>query len=268
MKMIKLVVSDVDGTLVPDGSFDIDPRIFDVINELDKMGIMFVVASGRQYASLRKLFAPVADKVMYITDNGGFIRDKNGDTWQKNPMDRELVNALVCDAEKLSGINVMLCGQDFAYVSDEESYVYKWLRDSYKYNLKSPKDLTQIDDDIVKVSIYHPDDAEAVVKEWFYDKWKSETRIASAGPMWMDCIRDDINKGVSLKYIMKKLNVKRDEVMVFGDNINDLEMLALADESYAIGSARDEVKQKAKYVADTMKNQGVIKAIQEKILKM
>ena len=61
--MIKLVVSDVDGTLVPDGTFDINPEIYDVIRELKNRGITFVAGSGRQYASLRRLFAPVADDI-------------------------------------------------------------------------------------------------------------------------------------------------------------------------------------------------------------
>ena len=55
--------------------------------------------------------------------------------------------------------------------------------------------------------------------------------------------------------------------MVFGDNINDLGMFACAKESYAIGSARDEVKQAAAHVADTMRNQGVIKVLKEQLLK-
>ena len=52
--MIKLVASDVDGTLVPDGTFEIDPEIYDVIKKLKEKGITFVAASGRQYASLKK----------------------------------------------------------------------------------------------------------------------------------------------------------------------------------------------------------------------
>ena len=55
--------------------------------------------------------------------------------------------------------------------------------------------------------------------------------------------------------------------MVLGDNINDIGMLACAKESYAIGSARDEVKQAAAHVADTMRNQGVIKVLKEQLLK-
>lgn len=266
INMIKLVVSDVDGTLVPDSTFDINPEIYDVISELKSREITFVAASGRQYASLRRLFEPVADDIMYITDNGGFVRDSNGNPWQKNPMDKELVNALINDAWKLPEIDIMLCGFDWAYVTNEDSYLFSWMRDSYRYDIKANSDLTKVDDDIVKVSIYHAEDAETIVKEWFYDKWKDKTLIASAGINWMDCNRQDINKGASLKLIMDRMGISRDEVMVFGDNINDLGMLECADASYAIGSARDEVKQAAAYVADTMENQGVIKVIRQEIL--
>lgn len=264
--MIKLVVSDVDGTLVPDGTFDISPEIYDVIRALKEKGITFVAGSGRQYASLRRLFAPVADDILYITENGSFVRDGNGETWFKTAMDHELVKNLVNDAFTLPDVDVMLCGKNYAYFNKEDSYLYKWMRDSYRYDVKAVSDLTNVDDDIVKVSIYHPKDAETIVKEWFYDKWKDQTLIASAGVLWMDCIRDDTNKGSCLKFLMDKLGVTSDEVMVFGDNINDLGMLACAKESYAIGSARPEVKAAAAHVADTMANQGVIKTIKEKLL--
>lgn len=46
--MIKLIVSDVDGTLVPDGSPDLDPEVFDIILKLREKGMQFVVASGRR----------------------------------------------------------------------------------------------------------------------------------------------------------------------------------------------------------------------------
>lgn len=264
--MIKLVVSDVDGTLVPDGTFDINPEIYDVIKKLKEKEITFVAGSGRQYASLKRLFAPVADDILYITDNGGFIRDSKGNTWSKKYMDKELVKNLVNDAWKLKDVDVMLCGKDYAYVRDADGYLFKWMTEDYRYDMRAVKNLAEIDDDIVKVSLYHPEDAENVVKEWYYDKWKDKTLIASAGVYWMDCIREDINKGTALQIIMNRLDIKRDEVMVFGDNINDLGMLACADESYAIGSARDEVKAAAAHVADTMKNQGVIKVLKEKLL--
>ena len=57
--MIKLIVSDIDGTLVKDGTLDINPEYMDVIKKTDGKGHTFVACSGRQYSSEKQLFAPV-----------------------------------------------------------------------------------------------------------------------------------------------------------------------------------------------------------------
>ena len=265
--MIKLVASDVDGTLVPDGTFEINPEIYDVIKKLKEKGITFVAASGRQYASLKKLFAPVADRILYIPDNGGFVRGSKGETWLKRPMEKDLIRAIVEDAEKLPDVELLLCGRDYAYVGSEDGRLYNWMREAYRYEIKAVPDLTDINDDIVKISVVPPAFAERIVKDWFYDKWKDTILLAPAGVYWVDCSEPSINKGSALQFLLDKYEIKPDEVMVFGDNINDLGMLACAKESYAIGSARDEVKQAAAHVADTMRNQGVIKVLKEQLLK-
>lgn len=258
--MIKLIASDVDGTLVPDGTDRIDPGIFDAIQRMKKHGIAFAAASGRQYASLRNLFSPVQDDICYITDNGGFLRDHAG-VYMKNSIDRELLFALIEDAKKLPGCDIMLCGLDWAYC-EEERYMYHWMKDSYKYNIKAIGDFKEnLKDDIVKLSIYHPTDCENVVNEWLTPKWSGKFKIASAGIQWMDCISPSADKGTALRMLMDKLGVRREETMVFGDNLNDIEMLLCAEESYAIGNAREEVKKAAKHVADLREHQGVLKAV-------
>ena len=47
--MIRLIASDIDGTLVPDSSDHIDPVYYDLIRELKKRGVYFCVCSGRQW---------------------------------------------------------------------------------------------------------------------------------------------------------------------------------------------------------------------------
>lgn len=263
--MIKLVASDVDGTLVPDGTFQINEEIFDVIKALKEKGITFVAASGRQYASIKKLFKPVASDILYISDNGGFVIDNNDNTLNANAMDKELVSAIVEDALKLDNIELMLAGRDYVYLNSEEG-VYKLIHGEYRFDVKVVDDFFGIDDDIVKVSLYHPEDAEAEVMKWFYNKWKDKAAVACAGKHWVDCNREDVNKGNALKVIMDKLGVTKDEVMAFGDNLNDIGMIKLAKYSYAIGSARAEVKEAASYIADTMANSGVVKAIKLQLL--
>lgn len=69
--MIKMVASDLDGTLLIGGRQTLPEEIFPLVKELKKMGILFVAASGRQYANMRNLFAPVKDEMAFISENGG-----------------------------------------------------------------------------------------------------------------------------------------------------------------------------------------------------
>ncbi|MBQ9030384.1 MAG: HAD-IIB family hydrolase [Parasporobacterium sp.] len=74
--MIRLIASDVDGTLVPEGTSQVDPQLFHLILQLKERGIRFVAASGRQYASIVKAFDPVKDEIFFIADNGSFVVEK------------------------------------------------------------------------------------------------------------------------------------------------------------------------------------------------
>ena len=131
------------------------------------------------------------------------------------------------------------------------------MRDSYRFNIEVVGDFeTHITEEIVKLSIYHKDNAEALVNEWFTDKWKHKYKIASAGIMWMDVTPQTADKGHSLQLLQKQLGITKEETMAFGDNLNDLGLLAAAEESYAIGSARDEVKAAAKHIAPPLKENG------------
>ena len=68
--MVKLIASDLDGTLLQNGAHDVNPIVFDQIRTLKEHGIMFAAASGRQYLNLRRLFTPVQDDIAYIAENG------------------------------------------------------------------------------------------------------------------------------------------------------------------------------------------------------
>ncbi len=253
--MIKLIASDIDGTLVPDGTDRIDPKMMDVIRRLKEKGIIFAGASGRQFLSMKRLFNPVWQDIYYITDNGSILHSATT-IMKKHVIPRHLLMELIHDAKMLPDCDIMLCGEDAAYC-EEHSEMFFWMRDSYKFNIKVLGDFeTHLTDDIVKMSIYQKDHAEETVSRWFEPKWRDKFNIASAGTMWIDIVEPDADKGSSLRELQKQLGISPGETMVFGDNINDLGMLAAAEESYAIGSARDEVKNAAKHVAPPLSEYG------------
>ena len=87
--MIKLIATDIDGTLVKDGSLLIDPEYMSVIDRLIDKGIIFVVCSGRQFSSEFKLFAPIKHKLLYITDGGTVVRTPK-EILKTYPMDEDI----------------------------------------------------------------------------------------------------------------------------------------------------------------------------------
>ena len=85
--MIRLVATDVDGTLVKDGSHVLDPAYFDMIRRLRRKGVYVCVCSGRQYHSIHHLFAPVAGELFFLAENGTLVRteEKILQTWSIDP---------------------------------------------------------------------------------------------------------------------------------------------------------------------------------------
>ena len=77
----------------------------------------------------------------------------------------------------------------------------------------------------------------------------------------MDVMNLEANKGNGLAKIQEYLNITKEETMAFGDNINDLEMLGNAAYSYAVGDAREEVRQAARFIAPPMTQDGVLQIL-------
>ena len=116
---IRLICSDIDGTPLQYGKKELEDEIFEQIRELHRRDILFCPASGRQYTSLCKLFAPVADCCVFLCENGGVIY-KDEQCIAKNPMPRALAEEIANDLWTRSDGQgeVMLSGQNTAYLME------------------------------------------------------------------------------------------------------------------------------------------------------
>ena len=92
--MIKLIASDVDGTLIKDSTPDMYPEMVEAIKRLKEHGVLFCATSGRQYQSLRNVFRDVADEIAYIAENGAHIHYGDKDI-SVIPMKREYVESII-----------------------------------------------------------------------------------------------------------------------------------------------------------------------------
>ena len=258
--MIKMIVTDVDGTLVKDGTHDINPEYFDVIKKLIEKGIKVVIASGRSYSSASQLFGELADKLYFICDGGTMIRTSY-EMLKIYPMEEELWKGIYRSAKTLPGIDICISTEKGGYAEDTDSQMYHWLVDSYKFNMSGIRDIDEITENVVKISVYHPEDCEAVCRDSFIPMWNGKAKLASAGSAWMDCVNKDADKGTALQWLQQYLGVQKEETMAFGDNINDMEMLQNAGQGYAVGNAREELKSVADEVIKPYWEYGVLEVM-------
>ena len=260
--MIKLIASDIDGTLVKDGTLAIDPEYMDVIERLIDKGIVFVACSGRQYRSERKLFAPVADRLLYITDGGTVVRTPK-ETLKVDTMPDEIWKGMLSMVhESLPSCDYYIATPDRGFAEDGGSRMFHWLRDSYGYDIQEISDARILDDQqIIKFSVYHPNACEELCAPVFTPAWKDKVTLVSAGKEWMDATLQGSGKGPALAFLQKYLGIAPDETCAFGDNINDIEMLREAGFSYAVSNSRPEVQAAAKDTCPPYWENGVLQVL-------
>ncbi|MCD7818709.1 MAG: Cof-type HAD-IIB family hydrolase, partial [Lachnospiraceae bacterium] len=184
--MIKLVVSDIDGTLVPDGSNQIDPDIYTVIRELKDRGIRFVAASGRQYESIRRLMAPVADDILFVAENGGKVmfRDKFVSV---DYMGTELAKELILFLRDLPECEIMLATPDYTWLETKDEAFADWMINGYKFKLRRTENLLPLCSDTIKIAAYRRKGIQDILKK-IRGRFEGRMNITVSGEMWVDCM--------------------------------------------------------------------------------
>lgn len=234
--MIKLAASDIDGTLLQNGAREISEAVFEQILRLKRQGILFVAASGRQYRSMRQLFAPVADEIAYLCENGAivYLEDR---VVAKFPMPRRDAVELIEVIQGIEDCEVLISGANTSYLMPKHEDYLNHIRYFVGNNVTLIEDVKDIKEEIIKVSAYCRSGAQSYDKP-LGDPWRDRFCAALAGEKWMDFTLAD--KGKGMEALLQALGITKEEVIAFGDNFNDLPLLSMAGQAYVIqGSPLD-----------------------------
>ena len=161
---------------------EIPAGIFEQIHRLEGRGILFCPASGRQYQSLRQLFAPVADKVPFLCENGAAVYGPGspGEVWSKTVMDRAQAEELSRDIMAQPGVEVLISGVNTSYLCpkdpDFEGYI-RWFTGNNICQVSAPE---EVPEEIIKVSAYCPGRM-TQARAALCPKWEARFRAAVAG---------------------------------------------------------------------------------------
>lgn len=258
--MIKLIASDMDGTLLNDqGQLPADFSA--TFSRLQAQNIIFAAASGRQYFSLRETFLAIKDDVLFIAENGTLVMFKDEELYF-HPLEKEHVPQLLTIARTINNSYTVLCGKRSAYIeSTDQRFVDEVQKYYAKYEIV--EDLLNVDDDILKISICDFINAEENANAAFAPAYADKLQVTVSGEMWLDITHKTASKGKAIQYIQEKFNIGFHQTMVFGDYFNDVTLLQNAFHSYAMENAHPEVKKHARFLALSNNNNGVTNAINQ-----
>lgn len=261
--MIKLIASDVDGTLIKDSTPDLYVEMVEAIRKLKEKGILFCAASGRQYPSLRNVFRDVADEIAYIAENGAHICYQNKNI-SVTPMKREHIEGILKMLRPYYGeYETVISTAGGSLVESKNQEFIDLLTYGYHNTFRLVEDALQEKDEIIKIAVYHKGSIRKLGEKLFIPAWSDKVKACMAGEEWVDFMDLSVDKGNGLKILEDYLGIGREETMAFGDNNNDIGMMMAAGTSYAVETAVEEVKEAAGHICPGWKEKGVYQIIKQ-----
>jgi Cof subfamily protein (haloacid dehalogenase superfamily) len=264
---IKLVIADVDGTLVTQEKV-LTKRAAEVVFRLRDAGIQFSVTSGRPPRGMAMLIDPLRLKAPLAAFNGGVLIQPDLETVVDQNFLPPGVPEKVIEAVENHGLDVWVYTDTAWYVRDANgSHVAR-----EQWTVKFPPAVvTSFAGTLGRVAkiVGVSDDHERVAK--------CEKDVQAAGgvhisatrsqPYYLDVTHPRANKGEVVLAMSKLLNVPVGEIATIGDMPNDVLMFQKSGTSIAMGNASAEVQRSATFVTATNEEEGFAKAMEQFVLQ-
>lgn len=261
--MIKLIASDIDGTLIKDSTPDLYPEIVDAIKKLTRQGICFCAASGRQYESIRNVFRDVDTDIVYLAENGAHIRYRNEDI-SVTPMKREYAEEIIRQLRQYDKkCDIVVSTPKGSLIESRNKEFIDLLTYGYRNKFTLVQDILKEEAQIIKIAIYQKESIRELGEGTLIPAWKDKVKVCMAGEEWVDFMDASVDKGHALAFVQEYFGIQKEETMAFGDNNNDIGMMMAAGESYAVENAREEVRAAAKHICPSYLEKGVYQIVKE-----
>jgi len=226
---MKVIISDLDGTLLCKDETDLNKNTKNMINSVLNSGNAFCVASGRNYTELKHLFREFEDHIYFICNDGALGIYKEN-TFYNCPLDKNLFYNFT---------KYTAHGKYVTYVRSDSSLFIRNTAKKYKGHVMQIESISDITEDIYKISDF--DKSLSCPLPIVYKDNNMKEYVSAA-----------CDKANAVEYLINFLKLKKSDVYVFGDNINDVNMLQRCCNSYAVANAIPKVKKCAKKVANNI----------------
>lgn len=285
--MIKLIVSDMDGTLF-NSNQEISPANLAAIKQAEKNGVHFMIATGRSIETIGPTLEKYDLKCGLILMNGAEVRNEDLNIISTINIDHEIIpelakmlniqgyipeymtnkGAYICGSEEMMEKNMgwrMMC-LDRSHTLALKEAIELGKNSIFQMALTRDNSIDEFlkkDLEIRKIIVFNPDVEMNTKHRLELQNRFPELSILSSYPENIEINNKYAQKGYGLLKAIEKMNIRKEEVAVFGDGYNDLSMFELFPNSYAPVNAEQEIKDKASEIIPSNNDNGVGKKINE-----
>jgi hypothetical protein len=251
--MIKAVFFDIDGTLLSHQYGEVPKSTKSALCQLKRKGIKLFAATGRHMTELEEL--PLCELPFdgYVTLNGQICLDSEKNLLSDSAIEPDDAQKMIAIFEK-SEVPMMIVELNNMYINFLNPTVYAVQK---AISTPVPDIGAYTGNRIYQFIIF--DSRERVQ---MFTAQLSNCKMSEWNPYAFDIIPRNGGKVVGIKQMLRKFQIKQEEIMAFGDGENDVDMLRYANIGVAMGNADEIVKQQADYITAHIDQDGIQRALE------
>ena len=263
--MIRLVLSDVDGTLVRSDK-SLSERSIAAVQELHAAGIAFAVTSGRPPRGMSMLVEPLALESPIAAFNGGLIVEPDLSVLENRVVPDGLVARAVALLESFELSAWLYRGSDWLVVDADGPHVAHEAQ-TVQFQPTVVASFDGLESDIAKiVGVSDDHGAVAAAATAAADEFGDRVSSSRSQPYYVDITHPLANKGAVARFLSARYAIPPEEIATIGDMPNDVLMFAHSGLSIAMGNADREVQRAARRVTTSNDDDGFANAVERFIL--
>ncbi|WP_446002164.1 HAD family hydrolase [Weissella viridescens] len=267
---MKLIITDLDGTLLHDDKQFNGALLDQVLQQLDQAGDHFVIATGRELKWVQKVFKGFTDRIDIVASNGAVVKPV-GQPAVKTMISQDTLSDLqhfLTESGPLPTGGLRTYTDSEMYLVDGmgqiEDTTYTFMQDLYG-QIHQINSLTEVPDPVTTVTgrwDVKPEDGTDMMTR--LNDSELPVFATTSGYGTVDILPEGVNKAVALARLMHRINPgEAGQMVAFGDGMNDYEMLQAANQGYVMPNGTTFLLEQPefKHVTEDNNHDGVLKTI-------
>ncbi len=265
MNNIKLIVSDIDGTILNE-KCECSLRVRSVLQKAIEKGVRVVLATGRMFMGADPVRESLGLETPVICYQGAMVRQGNNILYQ-NPVNHSLAREII-NISRQEGFHLNLYNNDTLIVEDDNK---EYMKDYTQGRFTTYKVVKSFDDvvlgDVSKLlCITYNEDEIIRLNKILGEKFKGKLAVVRSHKYYLEFTDINATKGNAMNFLKDLWNIKTEEVFASGDQDNDYDLLKNAGVKVAMGNASEKLKTIADYICPTVHEDGLADAIERYVL--